>query len=89
MRSLSALARPHERAELFASLFVVSYLAFSLPAVAAGIEVERFGLRATATAYGAGIVALAVTAAVLGWRARHTTPARAGELTPQRCAVRA
>ncbi len=89
MRSLSALARPHERAELFASLFVVSYLAFSLPAVAAGIEVERFGLRATATTYGAGIVALAVTAAVLGWRARHTTPARAGELTPQRCAVRA
>ena len=89
MRSLSALARPHERAELFASLFVVSYLAFSLPAVAAGIEVGRFGLRATATAYGAGIVALAVTAAVLGWRARHTTPARAGEPTPQPCAVRA
>ena len=49
----------------------------------------QFGLRATATAYGAGIVALAVTAAVLGWRARHATPARAAELTPQRCAVRA
>jgi MFS family permease len=86
MRSLSALARPHERAELFASLFVVSYLAFSLPAVVAGVEVERFGLRGTATAYGAGIVALALMAAVLGHRTERADRRRVRDVPGTCCA---
>ncbi|MFD7947997.1 hypothetical protein ACFV5K_34640, partial [Streptomyces sp. NPDC059744] len=36
-RSLASLAGPTERADLFASVYVVSYLAFSAPAVMAGI----------------------------------------------------
>jgi MFS family permease len=88
IRSLSALARPHERAGLFASLFVVSYLAFSLPAVVAGVEVERFGLRGTATAYGAGIVALALMAAVLGHRTERADRRRVRDV-PGTCCARA
>ena len=89
IRSLSALAHPHERAGLFASLFVVSYLAFSLPAVVAGVEVERFGLRSTATAYGAGIVALALTAAILGHRTERADRRRARDVARTCCAAQA
>ncbi|MDX3239116.1 MFS transporter [Streptomyces sp. ME03-5709C] len=63
-RSLAALARPTERAEMFASAYVVSYLALSVPAVLAGLAVPSFGLHGTATVYGAVVVALALLAAV-------------------------
>ncbi|XVQ88811.1 MFS transporter [Microbispora siamensis] len=65
-RSLAALAGPAERAGMFASVYVVSYLAFSVPAVTAGIAVPSLGLRATATVYGCAVVVLALLAAVLG-----------------------
>ncbi|WUD71002.1 MFS transporter [Streptomyces sp. NBC_00510] len=65
-RSLAALARPTERAELFASVYVVSYLALSVPAVLAGLAVPSFGLHSTATVYGAGVVVLALLAVVSG-----------------------
>lgn len=65
-RTLATLARPQERAELFAAVFVVSYLAFSLPAVLAGSLVSSWGLRTTATAYGAVVVVLALVA--VAWR---------------------
>ncbi|WP_220503638.1 MFS transporter [Microbispora sp. H13382] len=65
-RSLAALAGPAERAGLFASVYVVSYLAFSLPAVAAGLAVPSLGLRATATVYGCAVAVLALVAAASG-----------------------
>ncbi|MCO5984894.1 MFS transporter [Actinoallomurus spadix] len=65
-RSVAALAGPDRRAELFAAVYVVSYLGFSVPAVVAGAAVPSFGLRATATAYGVVVIALALTAAVSG-----------------------
>ncbi|SNS34679.1 MFS transporter [Actinacidiphila glaucinigra] len=65
-RSLAALARPTERAELFASVYVVSYLALSVPAVLAGLAVPSFGLHDTAMVYGAAVVLLALLAAVSG-----------------------
>ena len=71
-RSLATLAGPRERAELFAAVFVVSYLAFSLPAVAAGAVVSSWGLRTTATAYGAVVVALALVA--VAWRPDPVPP---------------
>jgi len=46
------LAATHERAGLFASFFVVSYLAFSVPAIAAGLLAGRFGLEAKQWATG-------------------------------------
>ncbi|HEX6469735.1 MAG TPA: MFS transporter [Streptosporangiaceae bacterium] len=70
-RSLAPLAEPQERSGLLAAIYVVSYLAFSLPAVAAGVAVTRWGLHPTTYAYGAAVMtlALATTVAVSGRRA--------------------
>jgi MFS family permease len=54
-----------QRAELFASLFVVSYLAFGGSAVLAGLAVPRYGLQETATWYGVAVMALALLATVV------------------------
>ena len=59
MRSLVPLAAPHERAGLMSSFFVLSYLAFSLPAIAAGLFAGYFGLQSTAVGYGFALVAMA------------------------------
>jgi len=59
MRSLVPLVAPHERAGLMSSFFVLSYLAFSLPAIAAGLSAGYFGLQSTAVVYGFALVAIA------------------------------
>jgi MFS family permease len=63
MRSITPAARPHERGELFASVFVVSYLAFGVPAVAAGVAAPHIGLAATTYVYGGLVVLLSGVAA--------------------------
>jgi len=74
LRSLVPLAEPHERAGLMSTFLVVSYLAFSLPALAAGLAVGRFGLQATAMGYGAALVTMALTALALMARAKAAGP---------------
>jgi MFS family permease len=70
LRVLLPLASAHERAGLLSAYFVESYLAFALPAIAAGLAAPRFGLVTTALFYGStlalsALVTLAVeTAAV-------------------------
>jgi MFS family permease len=64
--AVAAIATPQQRAELFASLYVVSYLAFGGSAVLAGFAVPSFGLRETATVYGAAVIALSLVAAAVG-----------------------
>jgi MFS family permease len=59
-RSVAQLATAEDRAELFATVYIVSYLAFSVPAVLAGLAAKGLGLRTTATLYGALIVVLAL-----------------------------
>jgi MFS family permease len=54
---------PGHRAGLLASTFVVGYLAFSLPAIAAGIAVSSLGLARTTEVYGAVVIVLALMAA--------------------------
>jgi hypothetical protein len=49
---------------VFATTYIASYLAFSVPALAAGLAVGRFGLKATAVTYGALEVALVLVAMV-------------------------
>jgi len=58
------LATPDERGELFAFAYVLSYLAFSLPAVAGGFAADRLGLHDTALIYGAVILVVTVIAFV-------------------------
>lgn len=62
IRSLMPLAQVHERAALMAGFFAASYLAFSLPAVVAGLLTNQFGLHATALGYGLATALLALTA---------------------------
>lgn len=63
MRTLTQRAEPHERAALLSAVFVVSYLAFSIPALVAGVLIPRIGLLDTAIGY-AGLVALGALASL-------------------------
>lgn len=51
LRSVVPLAHPHERGALMASFYVLSYLAFSVPAILAGLAIQRYGLVATTNGY--------------------------------------
>jgi MFS family permease len=64
IRSVAPLAGPHERAELFAAVYLVAYLAFGLPAVIAGLLIGEIGLLTTALAYGVAILVAAVVGIV-------------------------
>jgi len=61
---------PGHRAGLLASIFVAGYLAFSIPAIAAGIAVGEVGLARTTEVYGAAVVLLALLAVAGLVRAR-------------------
>ena len=62
-RMTTALAAPHDRAGLLAAIFIVSYLAFSVPALIAGVAITKFGLHWTALVYSASLATLAAAAA--------------------------
>jgi MFS family permease len=64
-RSLTDLAPEARRAELVSSVLTVSYVAFSVPAIVAGIAVTQVGLRDTAEVYGLVLIGLAALALVL------------------------
>ena len=59
VQTLAPLADSHERGELFAAIFVVSYLAFSLPAMLAGFLVAPLGLLVTVQGYAAVLLLIA------------------------------
>ena len=61
---VSRTALPHERSGLISAVLVVSYSAYALPAVVAGLATTQWGLRSTALAYTAGVVVLAVAALI-------------------------
>ena len=60
LRALLPTAEPHQRAGLLSAFYLQSYLAFSLPAVAAGLSAPLIGLSSAAYLYGAVIILLAV-----------------------------
>ncbi|MGA5588893.1 MULTISPECIES: MFS transporter [Pseudomonas] len=68
VRSLVSLALPHERAGLMSAYYVLSYLAFCLPALLAGHLARSFGLLATTDGYGVVLIVLAVAALLLSLR---------------------
>jgi MFS family permease len=73
-RTISARATSGQRAGLIAAYFIVSYAAFSIPVVLAGIATTHFGLHRTALAYCAAILVLAAVAAgslIFRSRPRH------------------
>jgi len=76
-RALSSLARPSERAGTIAVIYVVSYLAFSVPVVIAGLAITRFGSHDVALVFSAGVAILAAVGTIAGLPPRSVTgPAR-------------
>jgi MFS family permease len=67
-RAVSNRAPADQRAALVASVYVASYLAYSVPALAAGIAVTQFGLLETTNVYGIVLIALAGVALALSHR---------------------
>lgn len=63
--TISRVARPQERGSLISAVFVISYLAFSVPAVVAGFADTRYGLRPTTEVYTLVVLALTVLALAL------------------------
>jgi MFS family permease len=61
--AIVTLARPENRAGLIAAVFTVGFLAFSIPAVVAGIAIPHYGLHAIALLYCSVVAVLAATAA--------------------------
>jgi hypothetical protein len=59
------LASPSARGGLLAAVFVISYLAFAVPAAAAGLATAHWGLRDGASGYAVVLVLLALAAAAL------------------------
>jgi predicted MFS family arabinose efflux permease len=76
MATVTRGVAPGERAGLLSSVFVVSYLMFSVPAIAAGIAVGSVGLARTAEIYGAAVIVLALSAAA-ALLLRRSAPAQA------------
>ena len=78
--TVTAGVAPGERGGLLSSVFVIGYLAFSVPAVAAGLASGAVGLQPTAVVYGAAVIALALLAAAGLLRHRRAAhPARTVE----------
>jgi predicted MFS family arabinose efflux permease len=77
-RSLMPLALPDRCAELIASIYVVTYLAFSLPAIIAGVAVTHYSLRKTTYVYGLLVMFLAAMTALALWRRRASPRSAVG-----------
>ena len=63
--TITEQASPGERGSLIAAVYSVCYVAFSVPALAAGVATAQFGLRPTALVYSAAIGVLAALTVVL------------------------
>ncbi|MFJ1767329.1 MFS transporter [Amycolatopsis sp. NPDC088138] len=63
-RGLVPEVKPHERAGLFAAIYLVAYLAMGLSAIVAGLFVDVVGVRAVAAGFGV-VLAIAALAGVV------------------------
>jgi MFS family permease len=73
LRSVTQLAETQERAALLSAVYVVSYVAFSVPALVAGVLTIHIGLRDTSFAYG-GFVAVVALGALAFERLNRRPP---------------
>lgn len=68
LSGFAARTDPEHRSQVFSATYIVSYVAFSIPAVVAGFASQSFGLRPTVLVYAAVVLALVLLAAVLARR---------------------
>ena len=67
IQSLVPLTPLHERAELFAAIFLITYLFLSVPPIAAGFAVPLIGFLGTTQAYLGAVLVVSAIATVLQW----------------------
>jgi hypothetical protein len=72
LRIVIAYAAPDERAGLLSAYFVEGYLAFSIPALAAGFLAPVVGLTRTADFYGIGVILLAISSLVVNFARKRS-----------------
>ncbi|MBD1600010.1 MFS transporter [Pseudomonas typographi] len=77
VRSVIPLAHAHERAALMSAFYVLSYLAFCVPALLAGLLVKRFGLVVTSDGYATLLLVLCMLSALAMWRASDSARSNA------------
>ena len=77
LRLLLPLAQAHERGALMAAFLALSYLAFCIPALLAGVSIKTAGLVTTTNVYG-GVVVLLAVSALAGLLIQQAGRARAG-----------
>lgn len=77
LRLLLPLAHAHERGALMAAFLALSYLAFCIPALLAGVSIKTAGLVTTTNIYG-GVVVLLAVSALAGLLIQQAGRARAG-----------
>jgi len=58
VRSLGPLAPQEKRGALFAAVYIIVYVAISVPTIAAGIATSHIGLRDTTYIYGFAVIGL-------------------------------
>ncbi|WP_245159853.1 MFS transporter [Blastococcus sp. CT_GayMR19] len=75
MATVTRGVAPGERAGLLSSVFVVGYLAYSVPAILAGFAAAEIGLQTAAVVYGAVVIGLALVT-VTGLRLRRRSDRR-------------
>jgi hypothetical protein len=68
IRTIATLVRPHQRAGLFAAVYVVAYLSCGIPAIIAGLLIAPVGLLATVLGYGVAVGAVAALGLVAQYR---------------------
>jgi MFS family permease len=64
-REVVALAPSWDRAGLVTAIYIVSYLATGIPAVAGGLATSHYGLHKTAIVYSLAVATLAAAAALM------------------------
>ena len=56
LRAITPLVQLHQRAGLFAAVYIVAYLSYGVPAIIAGLLIGPAGLMATVLGYGVAII---------------------------------
>ena len=89
-RMITALAEPDDRAGLVTAIYIVGYLAFSVPALLAGVATTRSGLHPTALVYSASLAVLAAAAVGIlllrpGAKPARPAPAARAVMPPGPC----
>ncbi|MFE2488395.1 MFS transporter [Streptomyces mirabilis] len=68
IRTIAPLVQPHQRAGLFASIYLVAYLSFGVPAIVAGLLIAPVGLQGTVLGYGVAVLVAATVGLVAQYR---------------------